>query len=190
MWTAGKKYSPPSRPTRFKIDSTDNDVATEREQSQKNAFCSLIGEEEECPSSALFICQRNVLHLRIIVHSVSLCRVLCAEGEARRRGRAIKWFSRPSTSGWQSDKISHFSSSSSSVSFSLSRITISREMKKFFWCERSHRFRRRVECVGLMPSPATLRRGFFGGRRFLFFNNERFTKGERSKKRIAEFFSE
>ena len=83
MWTAGKKYSPPSRPTRFKIDSTDNDVATEREQNQKNAFCSLIGEEEECPSSALFICQRNVLHLRIIVHSVSLCRVLCGEkGEA------------------------------------------------------------------------------------------------------------
>ena len=81
MWTAGKKYSPPSfatdRPTRFKIDSTDNDVASEREQSQKNAFCSLIG--EECPSSALFICQRNVLHLRIIVHSVSLCRVLCGE---------------------------------------------------------------------------------------------------------------
>ena len=32
---------PPSpRPTRFKIDSTDNDVASEREQSQKNAFCS------------------------------------------------------------------------------------------------------------------------------------------------------
>ena len=40
------------------------------------------------------------------------------------RGRAIKWFSRHSTSGWQSDKIS--------LSSSLSRITISREMKKFF----------------------------------------------------------
>ena len=139
----GQKIQPSllrDRPTRFKIDSTDNDVASEREQSQKNAFCSLIG--EECPSSALFICQRNVLHL--IPNHCSLCftmqsfvRGMKARPEGRRGRNAIKWFSRPSTSGWQSDKISSFSSSS------LSRITISREMKKFFWCERSHRFRRR-----------------------------------------------
>ena len=44
-----------------------------------------------------------------------------------------------------------------------------------------------MECVGLMPSSATLRRGFFGGGRYLFFNNERFTKGERSKKNRPSF---
>ena len=109
----GQKIQPSllrDRPTRFKIDSTDNDVASEREQSQKNAFCSLIG--EECPSSALFICQRNVLHL--IPNHCSLCftmqsfvRGMKARPEGRRGRNAIKWFSRPSTSGWQSDKISN-----------------------------------------------------------------------------------
>ena len=150
MWTAGKKYSPSSfatdRPDSRSIRPT---MTLHRRAKSKECFLQLDRRgEEECPSSALFICQRNVLHL--IPNHCSLCFTMQSFVRGRRRRgpkagprRAIKWFSRPSTSGWQCDKISSFSSS-------LSRITISREMKKFFWCERSHRFRRRrrrVECV-------------------------------------------
>ena len=104
---------PPSRPTDRPDSRSIRPTMTlhrrEREQSQKNAFCSLIAEERNAHHPPfLFAREMFSISFRIIVHSVSLCRVLCGEeGEARRRGRAIKWFSRPSTSGWRCDKISN-----------------------------------------------------------------------------------
>ena len=85
MWTAGKKYSPPSfatdRPTRFKIDSTDNDVATESKV-KRMLFAAARSERRRRNAHHppfLFAREMFSISFRIIVHSVSLCRVLCGE---------------------------------------------------------------------------------------------------------------
>ena len=121
---------------------------------------------------------------QIIFHSVSLCGVVRGKRGGAKPLSGFRVTQLLVGKTIKSPALS-LSSTTSSSSSSLSRITISREMKKFFWCERS--WSGRVECVGLMPSTATLRRGFFGGR-FLFFDNERFTK--RSKQYCRVFFHE
>ena len=115
--TAGKKYSSSSLATRFKTAEIDSTMTLQRRM--------LFAARSERGMPFLF-----AKEMFINSNYFSFCFTVRSCAREARRGRAIKWFSRHSTSGWQSDKISLSSSSSSSSS--LSRITISREMKKFF----------------------------------------------------------
>lgn len=89
--------------TRFKTAKIDSTMTLHRRLKSKECFLQL--DQRGACRSALFICERNVHSLFFILfHYVELC--AGSEDGAGPAGHAIKWFSRHSTSGWQSDKIS------------------------------------------------------------------------------------